>query len=628
MVGRYTLKKQTTKKRTLITGVCAFIVTMIGFIIMTTGSHAAQHDNVGVPSSDCINCHADDIVVEHVDTRGFTCATCHDSIASNVVSAINTGISGTFVSCYDCHEINNHHIIAEAQTGNCTFCHVDQRPGIDPNAPTGQLACRQCHINSSGYVQTSALAPSHSFNTSGNIQDFGACFACHAPVPYHAKPISRPSDCTVSTTIAPGKGSFNLFYSEYGGGSRSNRRNRSCQSQEANYNGPNISFSMVSIVDYMHSNSPYSVPTFGSTGSGTLPKPDIYLDPGNINFGSVLVSDSFSQDSVIRNLGNSVLTISDITTGAGTSAEFTFAGLTLPSIIPVGGSRTITVSYTPANTGTDNGNLVINSNDPDESAVTLSFSGTGEALSVPDINLNPTDRNFGSVLVGDSYSQTTVIQNLGTASLTINSIAPAAGTSNEFSFSAPGTPFTIPAGSSQIVNITYQPGDTGTDTGSLIISSNDPDESSVTVSISGTGETTPNPDINISTVSLNYGKVIIDRTSARTVSIQNPGTADLTINAIERCPETSSDFTWTQNVPITILPKAELSITVSYTPSGEGIDSGCISIASNDPDESNVTLGLEGSGAAQKQSILQFLPAILTATKVGLQQRSRDAEGK
>ena len=203
--------------------------------------------------------------------RSFTCATCHNSTASNVISAINAGKSGTFVACYDCHGQNTHHNNTNATTGNCTYCHSDSRLELDPNAPTGQLACRQCHVGSNGFVNTGSGTPSHAFNTQGSIQDFGACFACHQPTPYHAKPTRQPSDCNASTS---GKGTFNLFSAEFGGrdggswGGRRGERSESCDGRERNYRNPTISFDMVTIFDHFTTNRQWSVPTFGS-GSGS-----------------------------------------------------------------------------------------------------------------------------------------------------------------------------------------------------------------------------------------------------------------------------------------------------------------------------------------------------------------------
>ena len=340
--------------------------------------------------------------------------------------------------------------------------------------------------------------------------------------------------------------------------------------------------------------------------------PDINLNPAALTFGSVLIGNSLARNAVIQNLGTAALVVNAIAPAGGTSTEFSFTAPGTPFSIPAGGNQTVTVTYQPVNGGTDNGSLVITSNDPNEQTVSVTLSGTGNAVPSPNIYIN-TATPFGSVLIGNSSAQDTVIQNLGTAALVVNAISPANGTSTEFSFTAPGTPFTIPAGGSQIVTVTYQPVDTGTDNGSLVISSDDPDEPTVSLTFSATGDAVPTPDIDISSTILGFTGVMVGKESPQTLIVQNLGTADVTISAINHCPETSSEFSWAPAAPFTLLPKTSMTLSVIYAPLGEGTDAGCLSIASDDPDEATVEIGLQASGVLTKSSILRFLSPILNA---------------
>jgi hypothetical protein len=225
----------------------------------TAGDHEAAHDHAGVPSASCTDCHDGNVVVEHVYNRGFSCNTCHDSTDPNVVNTINTGKGGTMVTCYDCHGTNSHHNTPEAQSGNCTFCHGDPRLVYDLNTPTGQMTCRECH-------------GSYQHGNGGPIQDYGACFACHQPTPYHAKPSSQPSDCDAGYSQAPGKGEFNIFADEFERDRRSgSRRDRDCRKR--NFRIPD-SLNWMTIVDLLGTDQQYIIPTF-EQGDGTYePKYD------------------------------------------------------------------------------------------------------------------------------------------------------------------------------------------------------------------------------------------------------------------------------------------------------------------------------------------------------------------
>lgn len=107
--------------------------------------------------------------------------------------------------------------------------------------------------------------------------------------------------------------------------------------------------------------------------------------------------------------------------------------------------------------------------------------GTGGA--VPDISV-ATSLAFGSVTVGTSKTKTLTISNVGTAALTITDITVAGS-----QFSRGTLPGTIAAGNSANVNITFSPTSTGSKSATLTIVSNDPDEPSVTVALSGIGST-------------------------------------------------------------------------------------------------------------------------------------------
>jgi len=111
----------------------------------------------------------------------------------------------------------------------------------------------------------------------------------------------------------------------------------------------------------------------------------------------------------------------------------------------------------------------------------------------PNISVSPTSKNFGEVTVGSSSSpQTFTVSNVGTATLTITNITISGPGSEEFSMSP--YPGTIPAGDSAGVNVTFSPTSTGSKSATLAITSNDPDEATVEVSLSGTGvSVTPPP---------------------------------------------------------------------------------------------------------------------------------------
>ena len=225
--------------------------------------------------------------------------------------------------------------------------------------------------------------------------------------------------------------------------------------------------------------------------AGGAAEPDIAVDPLAVDYGSVTVGGTATQDVTVTNAGTADLTIGAITSPA---APFSLnpdmcGGQTLAPAE----SCVITVDYDPVAAMVDNADLVIPSDDPDENPVTVTLTGTGTAAPVPDISVTgPVD--FGDVEVATSQQQTVTVTNAGTADLTITGVT------------APALPFsivtdncggqTLTPASSCAIDVAFTPLAEGAASDSLAIDSNDPDEATVTVTLDGNGT----PPVPVATV--------------------------------------------------------------------------------------------------------------------------------
>ncbi|MEW6221669.1 MAG: hypothetical protein AB1634_19350, partial [Thermodesulfobacteriota bacterium] len=243
--------------------------------------HAAAHDMTAVPQPSCNDCHDSNVYIEHVERRSLSCSVCHDNPA--YASTIAAGMAGSQVLCAACHGTTQHHTGSDAISGNCQTCHLDPRPVIWAGAPVGQMACQECHTDASGRIWTwTAGAPSHAWNTAAPIQDFGACFACHAPVPFHGLPVQAPLcwDLANNYFAAPGKGTFNLFRPmfqkplEYYKGTPYQRQGKEiCKPDRADWNNPTITFNWHEISSPDSRVFGQTVPTFEPASAGCLVQP-------------------------------------------------------------------------------------------------------------------------------------------------------------------------------------------------------------------------------------------------------------------------------------------------------------------------------------------------------------------
>jgi len=134
--------------------------------------------------------------------------------------------------------------------------------------------------------------------------------------------------------------------------------------------------------------------------------------------------------------------------------------------------------------GTFQANIVINSNDPATNQKIVPASLT--VLGVPDISVSVDSVNFDSTYINVGKIDSIIIRNSGTSALIISSI-----TSNNPLFTVTPTSTSIPVGSKKTIYITFIPTGLGDFTGTLTINSNDPDQPTTNVYLTGIGKTPP-----------------------------------------------------------------------------------------------------------------------------------------
>lgn len=105
-------------------------------------------------------------------------------------------------------------------------------------------------------------------------------------------------------------------------------------------------------------------------------QPDIVVEPLKLEFGPIIVSKTGQLSLKITNAGNADLVVNSVTLPPG--VPFDFCGKTLTGfLLGPGESVTIDVCFSPTETGKFEDEILIQSNDPDEPAVTVPVSGDG-----------------------------------------------------------------------------------------------------------------------------------------------------------------------------------------------------------------------------------------------------------
>jgi centrosomal CEP192-like protein/HYDIN/CFA65/VesB family protein len=237
-------------------------------------------------------------------------------------------------------------------------------------------------------------------------------------------------------------------------------------------------------------------------------------------------------------------------------------------------------------------------------AMTGCVAATGEKVpsgsnssGEPLITVSPTSLNFGTEAVGGSVSQTVMIYNVGTSSLSITQLAVTGAAFNVASLTLPAT---VAAGGSASVTITFKPSATGTADGSLSITSN-ATSAPIVVGLTGVGQSSGgSPGISASPAPMVFGNVAVGSYATSPLTITNTGSANLVISNIT---ESGSSFLWTgPTVPATLTPGQKSSLTIEFDPKSNGSLSGSISVASNAAG-SPMIVSLSGTGASASYSL-------------------------
>ncbi|NKX30118.1 choice-of-anchor D domain-containing protein, partial [Rhodobacteraceae bacterium R_SAG6] len=264
-----------------------------------------------------------------------------------------------------------------------------------------------------------------------------------------------------------------------------------------------------------HGGTPFSFVYTASGGGGSLDgAPEIddlssstgntVADGGTDTIATAITSGTATTITYdVSNSGSETLTLSGLTLGTPTNASFGSTSIATASVTS-GGTETdaISITFTPSST-TDGAGFSIpfsfTTNDADdgtdETTFNVTISGTINAeAEISDLTSSTTNTVSdggsdaqGTVASGSAQTLTYTITNTGTADLTV-ATAISSGASNVTvnSISAPGSTTVAAAGGTTQFNVQYTPTAAGAFSFELDVDSDDADEGTYDLTISGT----------------------------------------------------------------------------------------------------------------------------------------------
>ena len=156
--------------------------------------------------------------------------------------------------------------------------------------------------------------------------------------------------------------------------------------------------------------------------------------------------------------------------------------------------------------------------------------------------------------------------------------------------------------------MTFLTSASGPRTAAIHIASNDADENPFDIALTGTGVAPPAPEIVVEqpagtgltdgSADIAFGSVDTGASAARTFTIKNTGTADLTGLAVTKNGTHNADFTLGDLGASTLAAGASTTFEITFSPGAAGARTAAIFIASNDADENPFDIALTGTGVA------------------------------
>lgn len=325
-------------------------------------------------------------------------------------------------------------------------------------------------------------------------------------------------------------------------------------------------------------------------------KPSVIAAVDTVDFGNVTVGETKTllDSAKVWAAQCQVEIISANITGVDSSAFQLEPALAYPIALKEGEIANIPVAFHPGKTGPHTAILKVFSNAQNDT-IEIVLIGNG-IIVAPDID-GKKEASFDSVIVqiceGKSIKADTLsylIKNVGNGPLEITGLL----TSLPFSVISPATPITIAPGASLPVTLAFTPQDSGSFTGTLRITSNDPDSTENPFDVKLSGKGVAQPDIDVPVTIVNFGEVC--EASLKPVPVFNRGHDTLRVtNLVFTNP---ASFSTTHPVSFIIAPCKSDTIWVRFNPSPGQTDSGDLVIHSNDPDKPVVNVPMKGKGGA------------------------------
>ena len=321
----------------------------------------------------------------------------------------------------------------------------------------------------------------------------------------------------------------------------------------------------------------------------------------NLSFGQQRVGTSSTRTIELKNNGPTTLSVPSVAISGAGVAAFSVTPASSFTLAPWA-SRTLLVAFSPTTQDSFAGTLTFTTNDPTTPTLAIPLSGTGVR---PILVVEPAPLHFGEQRVGTSSAPlSVVVRNVGTGPLTISSLSISGGPA--FSVASPTTPYTLVPGMALALPVRFNPTAEVLFSGTLSLTTNDPEFSSIVVPLMGIGVM---PRLVVEPAPLDFGGQNVGTTALRIVRLRNIGSGPLVISSATL---SGAPFFLIAPpaMPFTLPAGASQELMVGFSPTLVGPVTGTLTLATNDAASPMFTIPLSGVGVGSWAGLV-FEPSSL-----------------
>ncbi len=371
------------------------------------------------------------------------------------------------------------------------------------------------------------------------------------------------------------------------------------------------------------------------------------------DFGSVeLSAGAVSHTFTIYNRGSAGVNLTGqpkVRIAGSGAADFTVTSQPGSSVAP-GENTTFTIRFDPVAAGVRNATVTIENNDGNEGSYDFVITGTatagaeidvrGNGVGIPDGDLSPSaadGTDFGAKLLGTgTVTRTFTIANTGSGPLSLTGSPAISIVGDDADFVVTIQPdSTIPASNSLTFEIAFTPTAEGLRTATVVILSNDGNETPYEFGIAGHGTVPQVPEIAIFGADqaiangdaapdvadgTDFGTAAFEGGSvSHTFLVCNTGNRALTITGATRVQLTNTtDFEVVSSLGGTIAAGGQSSVEILFHPATPGPKTSQVIITSDDGDETPYIFVIQGNGSGIAADRFEYNDDRFSAKELGL----------